>query len=108
MAATSPSAPSGAKFHFLIAAGWTLHNSIGPALGHKMCDAIVWVGEVYDCFLKALWLAIHNVPHCLNTTQKQWSSQGNYCPIKDEAVILSAAKNPRIRLCCCMFLFSSA
>jgi hypothetical protein len=80
MAATSPSAASGAKFHFLIAAGRALYDAIGPALGHKMSDAIVRIGEVYDGFLKALGFGVHVVPHCLNTTEKQWSSQGNYCP----------------------------
>jgi hypothetical protein len=80
MAGASPGAPVSAKVDLLIAAGRAFHNSIGPALGHKMSDAIIRICEVYDGFLKALWLAIHNVPHCLNLTQKQWWSQGNYYP----------------------------
>jgi hypothetical protein len=54
MAGASPGAPVSVEVDLFAAAGWALHNSIGPALGHKMSDAIIRIGEVYDGFLKAL------------------------------------------------------
>jgi hypothetical protein len=80
MAGASPSAPMSAIVDLFAAARWALYDAIGPTLGYKMSDTIVRVGKVYDGFLKALGFGVHNVPHYLNISQKQWWSQGNYCP----------------------------
>src|SRR5208282_2305425 len=66
--------------NFLIAASRALHDSVWPALRHKMSDAIVGIREVNDCILKAVGFVAHIVSHCLNCSKKQWWSQVNYYP----------------------------
>ena len=78
MAGAGPSPAIRAIADLFISASRALHDSVWPALRHKMRDAIVGIREVNDCILKAFWFVAHIVPHCPNCIKKQWWSQVNY------------------------------
>ena len=78
MAGAGPSPAIRAIADLFVAASRAFHDSIWPALRHKMSNAIVGIREVNDCILKAFGFVAHIVPHCLNCNKKQWWSQVNY------------------------------
>jgi len=80
MAGTSPSVTIGAIANLFVSASRALYDAIGPALRHKVSNAVIRIREVYDGLLKTLRFGVHNVSHCQNYIGNQWWSQGNYCP----------------------------
>jgi hypothetical protein len=56
-------------------------NAIGPATDSQIVDAVIWIREVNDCFLKALWLAHGLALHKQNYRANLWASQVNNHPL---------------------------
>jgi len=58
----------------------TVRKVLSVSADCEVVNAVVWIREVNDCFLKALRffhsLALHKQNYRLN----QWTSQVNYCP----------------------------
>ncbi|HUL35370.1 MAG TPA: hypothetical protein VL128_15905, partial [Candidatus Eisenbacteria bacterium] len=57
-------------------------DAIRPAPRHDEVEAVVGVGEVLDSLLESLWLGVHGVPHCQNSTRNALLSQVYYCQNK--------------------------
>ena len=82
-----PSAAVPVVTHALRSAGRT-RNTLRPAPLREVFNAVIWIREVDDCFLKALWFAHVLALHEQKYTLKPWASQVSYCPNKLPAVYL--------------------
>jgi hypothetical protein len=67
--------------HIIAATSGAL-DAIRPTPRNDEVEAIIGVGEVFDGLLKSLWLGVHGVPHCQNSTRNALLSQVYYCPYK--------------------------
>src|ERR1019366_9720365 len=64
----------------LIGATAGADHAVRPAPNCKVLNAVVRIGKVNDCFLKALWFAHGIALHKPNYSLKQRASQVNNCP----------------------------
>src|SRR5438093_1423423 len=83
MARALPSAALGIEFH-CIRATTGAGDAFRPAPDCEVVHAVIRIREVDDCFLQALWLFAHGVPHNSKYSKKPWTSQVNYYRKKDE------------------------
>jgi hypothetical protein len=77
---TGPSASGLAEFNLVRSARGAHNLAVWPAPNSKIINAVVWVGEVDNSFLKTLRFGFHGGFHEQNYSLKPWSSQLYYCP----------------------------
>ena len=68
--------------HLVRAASWAGDLAVRPAANSEIVNAVVWIREVNDCFLKALWFAHGLALHEQNINLNVWMSQVNNHPNK--------------------------